>query len=123
MIVRLIGFPTRETNSSHASSSQGPAQRQTMSFRDKDEYRVGLGVFDIVLCMFPVVAEIAYRKQCYENEDGSHLCILQMSLRPSCESPSLLRPQSDHTHQAGADRLGFMSIVDVFVALTGHNSF
>src|SRR5260221_5575774 len=49
-MVRLIGFPTRETNSSHAASSQGPAQRQTTSFRDKDEYRVVLGVLGI--CYF-----------------------------------------------------------------------
>ena len=49
-----MGILTLETNSSHASSSLGPAQRKTMSFRDKDEYRVGLGVFDIVL--FPVRA-------------------------------------------------------------------
>jgi len=48
MMVRLMGLPTRETNSSHASLSQGPAQRQTTSFRDNDEYRVGLGVFDIL---------------------------------------------------------------------------
>jgi len=47
MIVRLMGFPTRETNSSHAWSSPGSAQRQMTSFRDKDEYRVGLGVLDI----------------------------------------------------------------------------
>jgi hypothetical protein len=44
-----MGFLTRETNSPHASSSRGPAQRQTTSFRDKDEYRVGLGLFDILL--------------------------------------------------------------------------
>ncbi len=47
-MVRLIGFPTREMNSSHASLSQGPAQRQTTSFRDNDEYGVGLGVFHIL---------------------------------------------------------------------------
>jgi hypothetical protein len=52
--VRLIGFPTRETNSSHASSSQAPAQRQTMSFRDKDEYRFVLEVFDILLFLFRI---------------------------------------------------------------------
>ena len=46
--MRLMGLPTRETNSCHASSSPGPAQRQTTSFSDKDEYRVILGVFDIV---------------------------------------------------------------------------
>jgi hypothetical protein len=50
MTVRLMGLPTRETNSSHASSSDGPAQRRTTSFRDKDEYRVG-GVFDIMLLL------------------------------------------------------------------------
>src|SRR6266852_2184537 len=44
IMVRLMGFPTRETNSSHASSSRGPAQRQTTSFSDKDEYRIGLGL-------------------------------------------------------------------------------
>jgi len=52
--MKLMGFLTLETNSSHASSSLGPAQRKTMSFRDKDEYRVGLGVFDILL--FPITA-------------------------------------------------------------------
>jgi hypothetical protein len=59
MIVRLIGFPTRETNSSHASSSQGPAQRQMISFRDKDEYRVGLGVFDILLFLVRIAGPFA----------------------------------------------------------------
>src|SRR6266567_5476701 len=54
MMVRLIGLPTRKTNSSHASSSQGPAQRQTTSFRDKDEYRAVLGVFDILILLFLV---------------------------------------------------------------------
>ena len=49
-----MGILTLETNSSHTSSSLDPAQRKTMSFRDKNEYRVGLGVFDIVL--FPVRA-------------------------------------------------------------------
>ncbi len=53
-MTKEMGFLTRETNSSHASSSRGPAQRQTTSFRDKDEYRVGLGVLDIPL--FPVGA-------------------------------------------------------------------
>jgi hypothetical protein len=48
MIVRLIGLPARETNSSHASSSPDPAQRQTRSFRDKDECRVVLVVVDIL---------------------------------------------------------------------------
>src|SRR5713101_9017779 len=44
IMVRLMSLPTRETNSSHASSSRGPAQRQTTSFSDKDEYRLGLGL-------------------------------------------------------------------------------
>jgi hypothetical protein len=48
MTVKLMGLPTRKTNSSHASSSEGPAQRQTTSFSDKDEYRVGAGGFDIL---------------------------------------------------------------------------
>ncbi len=60
MMVRLICLPTRETNSSHASSSQGPAQRQTTSFRDKDEYRFGLGVFDILLFMVKVAGAIRW---------------------------------------------------------------
>jgi hypothetical protein len=47
MTVRLMDLPTRETNSSQASSSDGPAQRHTTSFKDKDEYRVGLGGLDI----------------------------------------------------------------------------
>ena len=54
MTVRLMGLPTRETNSSHASSSDGPAQRRTTSFRDKDEYRTVLGVFDILILLFLV---------------------------------------------------------------------
>jgi hypothetical protein len=41
------GFRIRERNSSHASLSQGPAQRQTRSFKDKDEYRVSTGALDI----------------------------------------------------------------------------
>lgn len=48
-MVRLIGFPTRKTNSSQASSSHGPAQRQMTSLRDRDEYRVGLGESGISL--------------------------------------------------------------------------
>ena len=44
-MVRLMGLPTRETNSSHAASSQEPEQRQTTSFSDKDEYRFGMEVF------------------------------------------------------------------------------
>ena len=44
MMVRLIGLPTRKTNSSHASLSPGSAQRQTTSLRDRDEYRVALGM-------------------------------------------------------------------------------
>jgi len=48
MMTRLIGFPTREMNSSQASLSQGPAHRQTMSFSDSDEYRVDLSVLDIL---------------------------------------------------------------------------
>jgi hypothetical protein len=47
--VRPMGFPTRETNSSHASLSPDPAHRQTTSFSDKDEYRVVLDVLDIVI--------------------------------------------------------------------------
>ena len=34
--------------------SQGPAQRQTTSFRDKDEYRAVLGVLDILVLLFLV---------------------------------------------------------------------
>ena len=58
MTVRLMGFPTRETNSSQASSSRGPAQRQMTSCRDKDEYRVGLGVFDIFLFLVSAPAPV-----------------------------------------------------------------
>src|SRR5215469_11397442 len=46
-IVRLIDFPTRATNSSHAASSHGPAQRRTTSCKDNDEYR-GLGLSAIL---------------------------------------------------------------------------
>jgi hypothetical protein len=46
-MVRLMGLPTLKTNSSHASSSPDPAQRQTTSFKDRYEYRVVLGVLDI----------------------------------------------------------------------------
>jgi len=47
MMVRLIGLPTRETNSSHASSLQSPAQRKTISFKEKDEYCVDLEALEI----------------------------------------------------------------------------
>jgi hypothetical protein len=57
-MVRLMGFPTLETNSSHAASSRGPAQRQTTSLNDRDEYRVDLGVSDILLCLFTVAATV-----------------------------------------------------------------
>src|SRR5262249_32935385 len=39
-----------ENNLSHAASSQGPAHRHTTSFRDKDEYRVDMGLVDILRC-------------------------------------------------------------------------
>ena len=49
MIVRLIGLPTRETNSCHASSSAPPAHRQTISCNGKDEYRVDFVALDILV--------------------------------------------------------------------------
>ena len=66
-MVRLIGFPTRETNSSHAASSPGPAQRQTTSFRDIDEYRVVGVVFDILLCLVGIVGGVG---KGHNTEDG-----------------------------------------------------
>src|SRR6266480_6508257 len=51
-MVRLTGLPTRETNSSHAASSQEPEQRQTTSFSDKDEYRFGMEVFSTPVCFW-----------------------------------------------------------------------
>jgi hypothetical protein len=57
IIMRLRGLPTRETNSSHASSSQGPAHRQTTSFKDRDEYRVGLLEFDVMLCFVLIASD------------------------------------------------------------------
>lgn len=48
-IVRLMDFPTRATNSAHAASSHGPAQRQTTACKDNDEYRVGLGLSSMLL--------------------------------------------------------------------------
>jgi hypothetical protein len=59
MMVRLMGLPARETNSSQASSSKPAAHRQTISFKGKDEYRVGLVVLDIScqFCVFPQIRE------------------------------------------------------------------
>ena len=57
-MAKLMGFPTRETNSSHAASSPGPAQRQTTSFRDIDEYRVVGEVLDILLCLVRIVGAV-----------------------------------------------------------------
>jgi hypothetical protein len=57
-MVRLMGFPTRETNSSHAASSLGPAQRQTTSLRDRDAYRVVVEVLDILLCLVRIVGAV-----------------------------------------------------------------
>jgi hypothetical protein len=51
-----MGFPTRERNSSHASSSDGPAQRKTMSLSGKDEYRVGLEALAIVSSLVRVMS-------------------------------------------------------------------
>jgi len=51
--MRQIDFPTRETNSSHASSSLGPAHRQTTSFKVSDEYRV-LRLLSIILCFVEI---------------------------------------------------------------------
>ena len=48
-IVRLIDLPTRATNSSHAALSHGPAQRQTTSCKDSDEY-LELGLSAILPC-------------------------------------------------------------------------
>jgi len=51
--MRLMGLPTRETNSCQASSSEGPpdgaAHKQTTSVRDRDEYRVGLAELHILV--------------------------------------------------------------------------
>jgi len=69
-MVRLIGLPTRKTNSSHAASSQGPAQRQTTSFRDRDEYRLGLGALDILLCLFTVGVAVGTGPT---SEGGKHV--------------------------------------------------
>ena len=44
-----MDLPTRATNSSHAASSHGPAQRQTTSCKDNDEYRVGRESFAILI--------------------------------------------------------------------------
>jgi hypothetical protein len=73
MMVRLMGLPTRETNSSHASSSPAPAQRQTTSFRDKDEYRVGLGMLDILLFMVRVAGVTRW----IDSETPSRLSLCQ----------------------------------------------
>jgi len=51
--VRLMGLPTRETNSSHTPFSQDSAQRHTTPCNDKDAYRVGLWVFDIYAALRP----------------------------------------------------------------------
>jgi hypothetical protein len=69
MMVRLIGRPTRHTNSCHASSSQGPAQRQMTSFRDKEEYRVGLETLDILLFPFPAACAMSAELMVAEIED------------------------------------------------------
>ena len=62
MTVRQIGLPTRATNSSQASSSDGPAQRQTTSFKDREEYRVGAGLEDILLInSCPKVVRVIHR--------------------------------------------------------------
>jgi len=70
-MVRLIGFPTRETNSSHASSSQVPAQRQTMSFRDKDEYRFVSEEFDILLFLFRIGAVDKDKRHSTDHENDA----------------------------------------------------
>jgi hypothetical protein len=46
-MVRLIGVATLVTNSSQASSSAETAHKQTMSLRDRDEYRVEAVLFHI----------------------------------------------------------------------------
>jgi hypothetical protein len=78
-----MGILTLETNSSHASSSLGPAQRKTRSLRDKDEYRVGLGVFDIVL--FPVTALGVVGVGPMDTE--ANRATRQAEVGPWCESP------------------------------------
>jgi len=51
-MTRPIGFRIRKRNSSHASSLPGPAQRNTISFNDKDEYFVCTKSFDTFLVLF-----------------------------------------------------------------------
>jgi hypothetical protein len=119
-MVRLMGFPTRETNSSQAASSRGPAQRQTTSVRDRDEYRVGLGLFDIMLCMFPVVAAIAYRKQCAKTKTDTGYAL------DDCECPLLVKTLSSFCQQfanvAQAHQPGLLEERD-YVAFTVRISF
>jgi len=87
MMVRLMGRPTRDTNSCHASSSQGPAQRQTTSFSDKDEYRVGLGGFDIMLSLVRVVCAVGKGHSTGDGkrdvESGYQLTIIVIAVQPT----------------------------------------
>lgn len=76
MTVRLIGFPTRETNSSQASSSLGPAQRQMRSCRDKDEYGVDLGVFNILLFLARAPRSCLSGNHC--EDDREDHCFLKL---------------------------------------------
>src|SRR5512146_2257066 len=68
MMVRLMGFPTRETNSSQALSSRGPAQRQTTSCKDKDEYRVSVGRFEVIASPKGTVANSLSYSACPTGE-------------------------------------------------------
>ena len=73
-MMRLMGRPTRETNSSHAASSRGPAQRQTTSLSDSDEYRVDLEVFDM---LSPVRIVGAVRKVTGQQARKQNLMLLE----------------------------------------------
>ena len=58
---RLMDLPTRVTNSSHAPSLHGPAQRQTRSCKDNDEYREGLESFAIL------ITQIAFAQDLFQE--------------------------------------------------------
>src|SRR5580698_6658711 len=129
--MRRIGFPTRERNSSHASSSSGPAHRQTTSFRDKDEYRVVRWVFDIALthlsseqalakysgfhcrgCLLLEISELAGKRRqgCSTSSIArSHslpflLCEKRRSQRPNVRPASRNGRSTDHGRSARTPR-------------------
>src|SRR5215469_570270 len=105
IMVRLMGRPTRETNSSQASSSLDSAQRHTTSVSDKDEYRVVRRLFGILLSLVsfylsPQCTVLIREQRLGESRFANLAWPGELDDR---EYPLLLRTLSSHIAQQALD--------------------